>query len=78
MRYFALEEHRLRHSTDGVDEWVAANIRVGGYLSFNRALDAIFKRSRNGRIVNEERKIVALVQDGKLTYPLLEIYGKKG
>ena len=70
MRFFALEEHRQRDSSDGDPEWTATNIRIGGYKSMSRAINALFKKSTNGRVVDQSHRVVALIQEGKLTYPL--------
>lgn len=68
MRYFALVEHRQRHSSDGGYEWETDNTRLGGYLSKQRAIKAILNKAKNGQILNENREVVVLVQEGKVTW----------
>jgi hypothetical protein len=64
-------EHRDRFSSDDPGEWVSQNNRIGGYKCLKRAISALKSRSANGRILNEERKIVVLIQAGKQTFPLV-------
>jgi hypothetical protein len=73
LRFFAIEEHRHRWSADGEDEWQGHNIRLGGYLSFKRAFNALMEHSKNGRIENEHRIVVALIQEGKTTFKSWEV-----
>jgi hypothetical protein len=45
------------------------NLRIGGYISFNRALHEIKKRG-NGFIINENREILVIVRRGRITHDL--------
>ena len=65
MRYFALEEI---HNRDN-GEWISHNLRLGGYSYLSRAIAAIRRHAQNGRVLNEHRQIVVLLQEGRVTYP---------
>ena len=68
MLFFAMVEHRLRHSSDGDPEWSVQNARIGGYKSIKSAINIIMKRARNGTVLNENRQTVALIQEGRVTW----------
>jgi len=68
MKYFALREIRLRHSTDGGPEWDVQNCRLGGYTYLKSAIKAILTRAKNGTILDENRVTVALIQEGKVKW----------
>ena len=65
MRFFALIEHHNRDT----DEWDVRNARIGGYKHLKNAINAILRVSANGRILNEERRIVVLIQNKRMTFP---------
>jgi len=67
--FFALAMNRQRHSSDGDDEWVTTNIRMGGYKYLKSAINALKGRSANGVVVNESRIVVASLQSNKVTVP---------
>lgn len=65
MKYFALE-----CAPKGAKPF-EYNLRIGGYISFNRALREIQKRG-DGFIINENRKILVIVRRGRITHDLRE------
>lgn len=66
--FFAIAEVR-DHSSHKENACTITNCHIGGYKYLKRALNSLLKHYSNGYILDENRNIVVLIQNNKITYP---------
>jgi len=64
MTFFAIVEERDRL----LEVWTGLNPRLGGYVHLSQAVRAILRHSTNGRIQDDSRKPLVLLQSDRITF----------